>query len=62
MEIDINKLRRDLLDYYGTAMEFFPQAVIDLSQIENADKEQLIDIAQNNNIDLSNYEIKSKNR
>ncbi len=62
MEIDVERLRYDLLEYFGTAMNIFPQAVIDLSIIENASVEQLINIARSNNIDLSNYEIKRKNR
>lgn len=60
--MNINKLRQDLLDYYGTAMELFPQVVVDLSQIENATTEQLISIALNINVDLSSYEIKGKNK
>ena len=62
MEIDIDRLRSDLIDYYGTAMSFYPQAVIDLSKIESASAEQLINIALSNNIDLSDYEIKEKYR
>lgn len=57
MEIDIEKLREDLLNYFGTAREFFPQATIDLTIIEYASYEQLINIAINNNFDLSEYQI-----
>ena len=55
MEIDIDKLKSDLIDYYGTAIEFYPQTVIDLSKIEYASEEQLINIALSNNFDLSIY-------
>ena len=61
MEIDVERLRYDLLEYFGTAMNIFPQAVVDLSIIQNASPEQLINIALNNNFDLSSYIIgKSK--
>ena len=62
MEIDIDRLRSDLIDYYGTAMSFYPQAVIDLSKIESASAEQLINTALSNYFDLSDYEIKEKYR
>jgi len=57
MEIDIERLREDLINYYGTAISYNPQAVIDLSIVENASYQQLINIALSLNIDLSNYEI-----
>ena len=62
MEIDIDRLRHNLMDYFGTAMSFYPQAVIDLSKIESATPEQLINIALRNSFDLSDYEIKGKYR
>ena len=55
-EIDTDRLRRDLMDYYGTAMcSGFPMAVTDLSRVECADDEQLVEIAQRNGVDLSKY-------
>ena len=36
MNIDFEKLREDLKDYYGTAMSFMPMAVVELSQVERA--------------------------
>ena len=55
-QIDTNRLRRDLMDYYGTAMfSGFPMAVVDLSRIERASDEELIEIAQKNGVDLSEY-------
>ncbi len=62
MLIDVDKLRKDLMDYFGTAMSMFPQAVIDLTQIEMATPQQLVDIAISNNFNLSDYEIKSKSK
>ena len=55
VEIDIEKLRSDLLDYFGTATSFFPVATMDLIKVQNATAEELINIALKNNIDLSKY-------
>lgn len=60
-DIDYEKLRNDLIDYYGTAMMCNPMAVIELSDVENASIDKLIQIAIQNGFDLSDYE-KSKRR
>ena len=54
--MNYEKLREDLIDYFGTAMQFYPMAVIELTQVENASDEELEQIANNNGFDLSNYE------
>lgn len=55
-EIDYDKLRKDLIDYYGTASyNGFPMAIIELTNVENASNDELINIALNNNINLNNY-------
>lgn len=55
-EIDYEKLRNDLIDYYGTASyNGFPMAIIELSDVENASYEELINIAIKNNFNLNNY-------
>lgn len=56
--IDIERLRRDLIDYFGAAMMYYPVAVINLSEVESASSEELIDIAINNGFNLDNYKIK----
>ena len=61
IEIDIETLRKDLINYFGTAMfASSPLAMIELSKVENASDEDLIEIAKNNNIDLNKYIINSK--
>ena len=55
MNINIEKLRSDLKDYFGTAMMSFPMAVIELSEVENASPERLVKIALDNGIDISKY-------
>ncbi len=57
-EIDIEKLRRDLINYFGTAMyNGSPQAMIELSRIEHASPSELINIAINNGVDINDYVI-----
>jgi len=56
MNIDYEKLREDLIDYYGTAMSFMPMAVIELSVVEKASNQKLIELALKNGFDLNNYE------
>ena len=60
MIIDGDKLREDLMNYYGSATPFYPQAILDVSRVQNATSEELLDIASRNNVDLGSYEIKSK--
>lgn len=55
-EINIEKLRKDLIDYFGTAMfNASPMAIINLSEVENANSDKLIQIAIKNNFALENY-------
>ena len=60
MIIDGDKLREDLMNYYGSATPFYPAAILEVSRVENATPEELLSIAQSNNVNLNNYEIKSK--
>lgn len=54
--IDYNRLREDLIEYFGTAMfNGFPLAIIEISKIEYATDEELIDMAQKNNFNLEKY-------
>jgi hypothetical protein len=60
MNIDFDKLRQDLLDYFGTAMTMgFGAAIIDISKVENASNEELINIAKQNGFDLNKYVVQS---
>lgn len=58
--IDYKKLKDDLIDYFGTAMSFNPMAIIELTKVENASVQQLIQIALNNGFDLDDYVHKTK--
>lgn len=57
-EIDFYRLREDLINYFGTAVvSASPLALADLSRVENADGEELLDIAIEIGLNLSNYKI-----
>ena len=57
-EIDIDKLRRDMMDDYGTAMSSgFPMAVADLSRVERMSDRELVELAQKKGVDLRKYII-----
>lgn len=55
LEIDIDSLRNDLRDYFGSAISYNPVAVMDVIVIDNAHDEELINIAIRNGFDLNNY-------
>ncbi len=57
--IDIDALRNDLIDYFGSAMTINKVAMMDLIQVENASDNELVNIALRNGFDLYNYEIKN---
>ena len=61
MNIDYESLRRDLIDYFGTAMASgFGMAVMDLSRVERASDEELINIALDCGFDLNDYVVLSR--
>jgi hypothetical protein len=61
IEIDIDKLRADLVDYFGTAkFNVSPLALIDLSKVENASEEELVQIALKNGFDLTKYQVHTR--
>ena len=55
-DIDVEKLREDLKEHFTAAMFMVsPVALVDLSQVENATDEEIIQIAINNKFDLTKY-------
>ena len=55
-KIDIDRLREDLLDYYGTAMfNDFAMSAMNVQFIEMASDSDLIAIAQKEGVDLTKY-------
>lgn len=63
MNIDIEQLRKDLEDYFGSAMfNASPAAIMDLEEVEKTSNEKLIDIAISNGFDLNDYKIDTRKR
>ena len=60
MRINIEALRQDLIDYFGTAMMGNPIALMELVKVEQASPEELVKIAEDNNFDLEDYKIYEK--
>ena len=52
-------LRKELLDYYGTATGPFPAAWGDVLRVERADNDELLRLAEEAGIDTSNPESES---
>ena len=61
MEIDYERLRNDLIDYYGTALSYEPLAVIGIIRVDTSTDDELISIANKEKININNY-IKSKSK
>ena len=59
--MDYERLREDLKNYFGSAMQFYPVAVMDLVEVERASDEKLEQIAISCGFNLSDYE-NQKNR
>ncbi len=58
MTIDIQRLRKDIKDNYGTAMfNGFPAAVMDLAKVERMSDQEIVDFALKKNIRLEKYSI-----
>jgi len=56
--IDGERLRRDLMDHYGTAMMGgLPMAVIDVGDVASASNEELLRLAERAGLDLNKYVI-----
>lgn len=54
--IDIEKLRQYIIDYYGTAIiNSSPTAMMDLLEVENDSNEKVLSLALKNNINLNNF-------
>lgn len=61
-DIDIERLRNDIINYYQSAMFMVsPLAMMDMQQAQNATDEWIIKKAIDLKIDLNKY-IKQKNR
>ena len=57
MSIDYDKLRRDLVEYFGTALKYNPCAIFEVNKVQNATELELKNIAVRNGFRLSDYVI-----
>ena len=58
--IDVDALRKDLINYFGSASTIYPIAGADLVRVTTCSDNELVTIAINNGFNLSDYEITSK--
>lgn len=55
-KIDIDRLRDDLEDYFGTAMfSGHPQAMMELEEVKRASEQELISIARKCRFNIDDY-------
>lgn len=55
MELDVEELRKALIDYYGTAMSSHPMAMMEVSNVERASERELVKMARRAGINIDNY-------
>ena len=56
-KIDIDRLREDLEDYFGTAMfSGNPQAMMELEEVRSASDTELVSIARRCGFNINKYE------
>ena len=60
MNYDYERLRKDLAEYFGSALAYNPMAIIDVNRVQNATNIELEEIARKNKITLSDYVISVK--
>ena len=55
MDIDYDRLRSDLINYFGSATPMFNVAYADVIRVQRATNEELVSIALENGFDLEDY-------
>lgn len=56
--IDVDDLREDLIDYFGTGMfNVSPAMMIMLEKVKSASDMEVVDIAIKNGFDIRKYEV-----
>lgn len=60
MNYDYERLRKDLVEYFGSALAYNPMAIMDVNRVQNATNIELEEIARKNKITLSDYVIRVK--
>lgn len=60
MNYDYERLRKDLVEYFGSALVYNPMAIMDVNKVQNASNKELEEIARKNQVVLSDYIISVK--
>lgn len=60
MNYDYERLRKDLVEYFGSALAYNPMAIMDVNKVQNASNKELEEIARKNRMSLSDYVISVK--
>ena len=60
MNYDYERLRKDLVEYFGSALVYNPMAIMDVNKVQNASNIELEEIARKNKIALTDYVISVK--
>lgn len=55
MEINFDRLRSDLINYYGSGIYVYPIALLSVIKVDMCSEEELIKIALSNNFNLEKY-------
>ncbi len=62
MIIDVDALRNDLINYFGTALFYNPNAMMELIEVEKASDEQIVQIAIQKGFDINMYDVNNRKR
>ena len=57
MNIDIERLREDLINYFGSATPIWGAAFMNVEEVRRASDEEVVRIALENGFPLSDYEV-----
>ena len=60
MNYDYERLRKDLVEYFCSALAYNPMAIMDVNKVQNASNKELEEIARKNRVVLSDYIISVK--
>ena len=55
--IDVDSLRHDLIDYFGTASMYNKMAMADLVMVQGASDNEVVNIAIRNGFNIYDYEL-----
>ena len=60
--IDVDQLREDLIDKFGTGSMEYDIALADVERVRQASDQEVVEIALANRVNLYDYEIKLRGR